>query len=205
MVNDICFIFKSWPASRCGAVRPGLHGPAWPGSWAVVCASRPSVPSPSRQTGCSPGSRPWAGFALGCCVQRPGELWLWVGGQCELDLALPSHLKPHDGFCEKNTPCFYYTCNFPVLYLERKLLTLSRPFRETFLKKCRYCFELVQNADLLSAAASCPESRAWSRRPVPALCLSFTWCQDSDARSVPAMAALLGPQLGRALAGLPAL
>lgn len=57
-------------------------------------------------------------------------------------------------------------------------MTLSRPFRETFLKN-RYCFELVKNADLLSAA-SCQASSAWSHLSVSMLCLSFfIWCQDS--------------------------
>lgn len=58
-----------------------------------------------------------------------------------------------------------------------------------FLKMQIDCFELVKNADLLSAA-SCQASSAWSHPSVAVLCLSFTWCQGSDACSVPATAAL---------------
>lgn len=77
-----------------------------------------------------------------------------------------------------------------LFYISKEnFLTLSRPFRETFLKMQIDCFELVKNADLLSAA-SCQASSAWSHPSVAVLCLSFTWCQGSDACSVPATAAL---------------
>lgn len=46
-----------------------------------------------------------------------------------------SHLRSHDGFCEKkNTQCFYYTCNFPVLYLERKLFDTLKTIQGNFFK-----------------------------------------------------------------------
>lgn len=54
------------------------------------------------------------------------------------------------------------------------------------------------------SAASCQASSARSHPPVPGHIASaravpyFTWCQDSEARSVPATAALMEPQLGRA-------
>lgn len=135
MINYVCFIFKSWPTSCCGTskgwstaasrsvcrcpghagqlccslnlCRAGHHSdlvfpPSWMLSWFQV-------------TGrictwllCAEARRAVAlGVRPVCCTVQPS--------------ASPHTVKPHDGFCEKNTQCFYYTCNFPVLYFKRKL------------------------------------------------------------------------------------
>lgn len=128
MVHYICFIFKSWSTSCYGAGKgwfplAGLeHVPTARPCWAPVLSTQ-SVPGGFIS---HLSSREHSLHLAAVCRGQES-----CGSGCEAGvsrtlhsrvLSPHSHLKSHDCFCEKkNTQCFYYTCNFPVLYLERKL------------------------------------------------------------------------------------
>ena len=134
MANYICFIFKSWSTSCYGAGKGWFilasleHVPTARPCWAPVLSTQ-SVPGrfishlSSRQTGCSRFKTvsivcTWLPCAEARRAVALGVSWTLTAESSALTHTLSLMMV---SVKKKNTQCFYYTCNFPVLYLERKL------------------------------------------------------------------------------------